>query len=277
MQRVDDSQAHHPVDRRMMHLEAHGEGAFGHSPDPAEPVDEVALPGRPTQIHPLLMQPRHLLAQLPPATGARQRQVVQMPAQLKVLVAHPVRVIQIERDTREHRAKNTVRAESRADMGGDIAEGDSAARRRRRIVDREEGHMRRARGLGVHECGIQAAQLLHPASGDLSSPAKIDPPGFPGADSLTRLGSVVHAGGSRGCDIARLLGRHRHRRERTVDGDQRDRLVRPGAGMAPVHGSFGLTARSRRCRRSVRSACHILRSTCTAGATATAPGGPLSR
>ena len=64
-----------------------------------------------------------LVAQLPPATGGRKCQVVQVPAQLEVLVAHPVRVIKIERDASQHRAKNTVRAEvrteSRADMRGD--------------------------------------------------------------------------------------------------------------------------------------------------------------
>ncbi len=64
-----------------------------------------------------------LVAQLPPATGARHCQVVQVPAQLEVLVAHPVRVIKIERDASQHRAKNTVgaevRTESRADMRGD--------------------------------------------------------------------------------------------------------------------------------------------------------------
>jgi hypothetical protein len=46
-----------------------------------------------------------LVAQLPPATRARQCQVVQVPAQLEVLVAHPVRVIKIERDASQHRAK----------------------------------------------------------------------------------------------------------------------------------------------------------------------------
>jgi hypothetical protein len=50
-----------------------------------------------------------LVAQLPPATRARQCQVVQVPAQLEVLVAHPVRVLKIERDASQHRAKNTVR------------------------------------------------------------------------------------------------------------------------------------------------------------------------
>src|ERR1035441_8499859 len=110
----------------MMHLEAHGEGAFRRSPDLAEPVDEIALPWRSAQIHPLSVQQRHPLAQLPPAAGARQCQVVEVLAEFEVLGAHPVRVIQIEWDARKHRAKNAVRAESGADMRGDIVEGDDA-------------------------------------------------------------------------------------------------------------------------------------------------------
>jgi len=129
------------------------------------PLDEAARPWRPAQIHSLSVQRRHLVAQLPPATGARQCEVVQVPAQLELLVAHPIRVIQIERDTSKHRAKTTVRAgvhaESRANMGAEIIEGDGAARSRRWIVDRKEGHVRAAGGLGVNECGIPAAQLLH--------------------------------------------------------------------------------------------------------------------
>ncbi|KZS57442.1 hypothetical protein A4G28_03495 [Mycobacterium ostraviense] len=87
--------------------------------------------------------------------------MVQVPAQLEVLVAHPVRVIQIERDPSQHRAKSAVRAEPRADMRGDIVEADGAARSRRRVVDRERADVRPAGGFEVHERGVQTAQLLH--------------------------------------------------------------------------------------------------------------------
>ncbi|BCI87318.1 hypothetical protein NIIDMKKI_25240 [Mycobacterium kansasii] len=113
------------------------------------------------QIHALSMQLRHLLTELPPVTGAGQGQVVQVPAQLKVIVAHPVWVIQIERDPGKHRAKSTVRAKAGADMRGDIAEVDGAAGNRRRVVDREGADVRPAGSFEVDERGIQTAQLLH--------------------------------------------------------------------------------------------------------------------
>ena len=133
--------------------------------DVVQPFDDVELPQRPVEIERTRDQASHLDAQLSPVARLRQRDVTNVELEVEVGILDPVRVVQVERHPHQPLAEDAGLVQPLVDVVEDPLERDPAARRGRRVVDREAGprHVRPGR-LGVEERSVHSAQLLHEPS-----------------------------------------------------------------------------------------------------------------
>jgi hypothetical protein len=84
--------------------------------------------------------------------------------EVEVGVLDPVRQVEVERHGREPPAERRQQVEPLADQPAEVRDGQLAAGRGARVVDREAGDVAvRPRGLHGQELRVDARQLPHPS------------------------------------------------------------------------------------------------------------------
>ncbi len=133
-----------------------------------QPLDHVQLPQRAAAVQRAGEDPRHRLGQLPVVAGRRHGGLADVEVEVEVGVLDPVRVVEPERDGHEPPAQRRQQREALRDQAADVLDAERAARRGRRVVDREPADMAvralRTRPPGTGRRGWSAAAsglLLH--------------------------------------------------------------------------------------------------------------------
>ena len=91
--------ARHAVDRRMMNPRQNRIAALCKAGNIVETFQHIHVPERPGHIQRLAVMTGYMDAKLPPVPGLRQAAVGNMRFQIKMLVFHPVRVVNVHRQT----------------------------------------------------------------------------------------------------------------------------------------------------------------------------------
>ena len=152
----------HVVQRHVVNLDQHGEGALGQPRDVVEAVDDVHLPDGTVHVHGPRVQPRGEDAELPPVARFRQCYVAHVEFEVEVLVVNPVRVVDVEGNLDEPLAEDSRRADPVVNVLEDALEVRAAARDRRRIVEVDRRQVLvTSRLVGIQEERIGTAKLTH--------------------------------------------------------------------------------------------------------------------
>ena len=152
----------HAVDRGVVDLADDREAALRHALDPVQALHDVELPERAVQVEGPRHQPGRLDAELAPVARVGQGDVADVELQIEARVFDPVGVVEVERHPHEAPPEGLGLVEPRLDVLQDPLERHLAARRRRRVVDRQPGPGHVGVGyLGVQERRVHPAQLLH--------------------------------------------------------------------------------------------------------------------
>ena len=130
-------------------LRDEGEAARRDALDVVEALDDVELPQRPVEVERAGDQPGHLDAQLAPVARLRQGDVADVELEVEVGVLDPVRVVEVERHPHQPLAEHPGLVEALVDVVEDALERHPAARRRRRVVDRDAAPAMCARGVSA--------------------------------------------------------------------------------------------------------------------------------
>ncbi len=150
------------VDGGVVELREDRVGARGHAFDVVEALDHVHLPERAVEVQRARGQPRDGDRQLAAVGGLGQADVADVELEVEVLVLDPVGVVEVQRHAHEAAAEDRRACEAALEVGEDVLEADLAARRGRRVVDRDHA----AVGgpvlvVEVHEHRVVRVELLH--------------------------------------------------------------------------------------------------------------------
>ena len=127
-----------------------------------QPVDHVQLPQRPRAVERAREDARHLLGELLVVAGRGQRQFAHVEIQVEVLVVHPVRVVEPQRDLDEPPAERREQRQPLLEQALHVAAVELPARRGRRVEDRDSADVPRlARRLERQELRVETGELSH--------------------------------------------------------------------------------------------------------------------
>ena len=154
-----------PVDAGVMHLGDDREGAGAKAEDVVEALDEGHLPQRPRAVEGLGEHVGGELRQLPPASGPRQRHVVQVEVEVEIGVFDPAGAPEVEGNGDEPLPEGPRHVEPRChDLAVSLQIEGAAA-----DPGLEEEHSTDVHGgvarLEVEERRVEARQLLHRPAG----------------------------------------------------------------------------------------------------------------
>ena len=108
------------------------------------------------------VNPRDLDAKLTPVSRLRQRDVTDVVFKIEVGVVHPVRHVQTAGQFRQSTPERRREMQTGVDLFEDALEGDSAARCRCGVVEKQHLNLHRGfRSLGAQHHVVCPAQLLH--------------------------------------------------------------------------------------------------------------------
>ncbi len=127
----------------MVNLGYHRKAALGHAGYIVEPFDNGEFPWRTLQIERAGKYACRLDTQLAPVARLRQCDVAHVKLQIEVRVLDPVRIVQVERHPHQPLADCAAKLHPAFEEIQDILEPDKAARRGRRVVDKDRTDMHR--------------------------------------------------------------------------------------------------------------------------------------
>ncbi|MCY1183241.1 hypothetical protein D9M73_238470 [compost metagenome] len=118
------------------------------------------FPWRPGQVQRVGLDARHRVAQLPPVARRGQDGMAQMEVDIEKRVLDPVRIAEPERRANDPLAEHRRGIQPTPDMPDDVAEAGAFAMHGRRLVDGDQGAVRRRmRTVDVEEQGVLAGEL----------------------------------------------------------------------------------------------------------------------
>ncbi len=171
VQQRDDRGAAPEVDRRVVQLGQQREAVLRQVEQAVEPLDDVELPQRPVEVERAGVDARRLDAELAPVARLRQGDVADVVLEVEVLVLHPVRIVEPERDAAKLLAEDRRAVQPALHEREEALELQPAGGRGRRVVDLDQADVRV--GMGTfrgEEEGVVPAELAH-VDGFLQRPA----------------------------------------------------------------------------------------------------------
>ena len=136
--------------------------APGDSLDPVQALDHVHVPQWPVHVHRPTEVPGQVNTELPPVAWFGQTAMEHMVLDVKKLVFHPVRVVEIVGQTHQAPLENRRGFEAALDLPYDVLEPDLATRGRGRVINIHTHHVGQVVScLDIEKLGVLCTELLH--------------------------------------------------------------------------------------------------------------------